>query len=198
MAHYEPHAFWWRAEAFFGLDQGGGVVGLQIATEPSVSFVFENILVSRLSSDVDRDWTRLSHEHSRQFWRHQINRLAIDGELRPGINSGFAVASNAGVFCRFPSVPMMMRHKPPGSLPLRALKDHHRYAYVTDTEQRRGWCRHRAHATGSRRQRTTTGTARPTTKAGLTGLRPRTSCCSILKPTPPSRAWSLPKCCCAF
>ena len=43
-----------------------------------------------------------------------------------------------------PSVPMTMRHRPPGSLPLRALKDRHHHADVVSLlpDRWRVWCRH--------------------------------------------------------
>jgi len=41
-----------------------------------------------------------------------------------------------------PSVPMMMRHRPPGSLALRVLKDHLAHAHDTDPDRCRGGRRH--------------------------------------------------------
>jgi len=41
-----------------------------------------------------------------------------------------------------PSVPMMMRHRPPGNLDLRALKDHLAHARSSHADRRCGWRRH--------------------------------------------------------
>ena len=49
------------------------------------------------------------------------------------------------IFRTAPSVPTMMRHRAPGSLPLRALKDHHCHAYAVSLLPD-GWrvrCRHK-------------------------------------------------------
>jgi hypothetical protein len=39
-----------------------------------------------------------------------------------------------------PSVPTMMRHRPPGSLALRVLKDHLVHAHGSHAHRRRDWC----------------------------------------------------------
>jgi hypothetical protein len=45
-------------------------------------------------------------------------------------------------FVTNPSVPMKMRHRPAGSLDLKALKDHLADAHAPDTDRCRSWCRH--------------------------------------------------------
>jgi len=77
--------------------------------------------------------TRLRRNRTDGWTRRLVaeTRLSVDDLIWPVF-----VCPGAGKMDEVPSVPMMMRHRPPGSLALRVLKDDLAHAHDPDPDRR--------------------------------------------------------------
>lgn len=64
----------------------------------------------------------------------RVRKCRVAGSTVPRENQVMVHASPCLSARAVPSVPMMMRHAPPGSLDLRARKDHHAHAHGSQTD----------------------------------------------------------------